>query len=58
MLKVLRRHCVVVIVRVRRAWAWVSLHWVYADGERAGYVQKFSRTRLACARPGRARWRW
>lgn len=24
------------------AWAWVALHFVYARGERAGYVQKIS----------------
>lgn len=28
--------------------AWLSLHWVYADGERAGYVQKFSRKGWLC----------
>jgi len=27
---------------------WVSLHWVYSDGERAGYVQKFSRRGWLC----------
>ena len=30
------------------AWAWLSLHFVYADGERAGYVQKFSRRGFLC----------
>jgi hypothetical protein len=24
-------------------YTWISLHWSYAEGERAGYVQKFSR---------------
>jgi hypothetical protein len=28
--------------------SWVSLSWVYADGERAGYVQKFSRRGYLC----------
>jgi hypothetical protein len=28
--------------------SWVSLSWVYADGERAGYVQKFSRRGYVC----------
>jgi len=23
-------------------WTWFSLHYVYSEGERAGYVQKFS----------------
>ena len=27
---------------------WLSLHWVYSDGERAGYVQKFSRRGWLC----------
>jgi hypothetical protein len=24
-------------------YTWISLNWSYADGERAGYVQKFSK---------------
>jgi hypothetical protein len=28
--------------------SWVSLSWVYADGERAGYVQKLSRRGYVC----------
>jgi hypothetical protein len=28
--------------------SWVSLSWVYSDGERAGYVQKFSRRGYLC----------
>ncbi|HUA89633.1 MAG TPA: hypothetical protein VL994_09375 [Steroidobacteraceae bacterium] len=28
--------------------SWLSLSWVYADGERAGYVQKFSRKGYVC----------
>jgi hypothetical protein len=28
--------------------SWISLSWVYADGERAGYVQKFSRRGYLC----------
>jgi len=39
---------VLVIALGFAGWAWVSLHWVYADGERAGYVQKFSRRGFVC----------
>ncbi len=28
--------------------SWISLSWVYSDGERAGYVQKFSRRGYIC----------
>lgn len=30
------------------AWVWITLHWSYADGERAGYVQKLSRKGWLC----------
>ena len=30
------------------AWTWVALHWSFADGERAGWVQKFSRRGWLC----------
>lgn len=29
-------------------WAWGTLHYVYSDGDRAGYVQKFSRKGWLC----------
>jgi hypothetical protein len=29
-------------------WAWVTLKYVYAKGERAGYVQKFSQKGWLC----------
>ena len=29
-------------------YTWVVLHWVYANGERAGYVQKLSRKGWIC----------
>jgi hypothetical protein len=37
-----------VIVLVGALITWVSLAWVYSDGERAGYVQKFSRRGWVC----------
>jgi hypothetical protein len=30
------------------AYTWVALNWTYSDGERAGYVQKFSRKGWLC----------
>ena len=30
------------------AWTWFSLSYDYSDGERAGYVQKFSRKGWLC----------
>lgn len=47
MLKVL----VVVVVLAAAALAgftWLTLHWSYAQGERAGYVQKLSRKGWLC----------
>ena len=38
----------VVCVLVLAGVTWLSLHWVYSDGERAGYVQKFSRRGWLC----------
>lgn len=29
-------------------WVWLSLTWSYSEGERAGYVQKFSRKGWLC----------
>jgi hypothetical protein len=29
-------------------WAWITLSWDYAAGERAGFVQKFSRKGWIC----------
>lgn len=32
-----------ILTLVTAGWLWVSLKYVYSTGERAGYVQKFSR---------------
>ncbi|TCJ14661.1 hypothetical protein EZJ19_09440 [Parasulfuritortus cantonensis] len=29
-------------------WTWLTLHWSYSEGERAGYVQKFSKKGWLC----------
>jgi hypothetical protein len=30
------------------AYVWIALHWSYSDGERAGYIQKFSKKGWLC----------
>ncbi len=29
-------------------WVWVTLHWVYSEGDRTGYVQKLSKKGWVC----------
>jgi hypothetical protein len=29
-------------------WVWLTLHWSYSEGERAGYVQKLSKKGWLC----------
>jgi hypothetical protein len=30
------------------AWVWLTLHWSYSEGERAGYMQKLSKRGWLC----------
>jgi len=39
---------VVSVILILVGLTWVTLHWSYADGERAGYVQKFSKKGWIC----------
>lgn len=39
---------VLMAVLVLGAWTWATLTYDYSDGERAGYVQKFSRKGWIC----------
>jgi len=39
---------VIALIAVLAGFTWVTLHWSYADGERAGYVQKFSKRGWFC----------
>jgi hypothetical protein len=39
---------IVVVVIALAGFTWITLHWSYSDGERAGYVQKFSRKGWLC----------
>jgi hypothetical protein len=38
----------VILVGGVAAWTWSSLAWSYAEGERVGYVQKFSHKGYVC----------
>ena len=37
-----------VVVLAVAAWVWLTLSWSYSEGERAGYVQKFSHKGWLC----------
>ena len=39
---------IVVPILVLALWTWGALAWAYADGERVGWVQKFSRKGWLC----------
>jgi hypothetical protein len=48
---VVRRIAIVLtllIVLLPIGWTWLSLHWSYSDGERAGVLLKFSRKGWLC----------
>jgi hypothetical protein len=36
------------VVAVCVIYVWVTLHWSYSEGERAGYLQKFSKKGWVC----------
>jgi hypothetical protein len=39
---------VLALLLVAAGFTWLSLHWSYSDGERAGFVQKFSHKGWVC----------
>jgi hypothetical protein len=39
---------IIAIVLGFTAFTWLTLHWSYSDGERSGYLQKFSRKGWIC----------
>jgi hypothetical protein len=39
---------VVVVILALTGFTWFTLHWAYSEGERAGFVQKFSRKGWVC----------
>ncbi len=36
------------VLAAMAGWVWLTLTWSYSEGERAGYVQKFSRKGWLC----------
>jgi hypothetical protein len=38
----------VVLILLVAGWTWLTLHWSYSEGERAGYVQKLSKKGWMC----------
>lgn len=47
----LTRYLIVILVAILllfAAWTWLALTWSYSEGERAGYVQKFSKKGWLC----------
>jgi hypothetical protein len=38
----------IAVVLALVGFSWFTLHWSYSDGERAGYLQKFSRKGWVC----------
>jgi lysophospholipid acyltransferase (LPLAT)-like uncharacterized protein len=39
---------IIAIVLGFAAFTWLTLHWSYSEGERAGFLQKFSRRGWVC----------
>jgi len=39
---------IVVVLLLFAAFTWFTLTWSYSEGERAGYIQKFSRKGFIC----------
>ena len=37
-----------VVILLGGSWVWLTLQWSYAEGERAGYVQKLSKKGWLC----------
>lgn len=38
----------IILVLLAAGWLWLTLHWSYSEGERAGYVQKLSKKGWLC----------
>jgi len=38
----------IVAALLAAGWVWLTLHWVYSEGERTGYVQKLSKKGWVC----------
>lgn len=59
---------IVLPIAIMAVWSWIALSWTYSEGDRAGYVQKFSKKGWICKTwegelamvniPGAAQERW
>ena len=38
----------IILLLLAGGWLWLTLHWNYSEGERAGYVQKLSKKGWLC----------
>ena len=38
----------IVLILLTMGWTWLTLHWNYSEGDRAGYVQKLSKKGWLC----------
>ena len=38
----------IILILLAAGWTWLTLNWSYAEGERAGYVQKLSKKGWLC----------
>jgi hypothetical protein len=51
MARIVLRYFIIIligIVSIAIGWTWLTLNWSYSEGERAGYVQKFSSKGWLC----------
>jgi hypothetical protein len=39
---------ILILLAIFALYIWLALHWNYSEGERAGYVQKFSKKGWVC----------
>jgi hypothetical protein len=39
---------IAIVLLVLAGYIWLALHWSYSEGERAGYMQKFSKKGWLC----------
>jgi hypothetical protein len=38
----------IILCLLAAGWVWLTLHWSYSEGERAGYIQKLSKKGWIC----------
>jgi len=51
--KIILRWFILILVALlvlAAGWTWLTLNWSYSEGERAGYIQKFSSKGWLCVK--------